>query len=364
MVHGYTGNRRGLFFPVLFSSLLKQGYAVLSIDLNGHGGSGGTFRKFTYTRCVEDVAAAVAFLQKQPGINPDAIGAIGHSMGGTAILLAAARGTALRSLVLLAPVGDLQSHEKKLYTPSYLRHWKSRGFVIVDRPHLPEPLQLGYDYWLDRRRIDTLAEARNVHVPVLVVHGTMDRMVPIAESQALIRQFDGTHAFVKIANARHGFLNAAYVRTIDRHMTDWFAQSIGLGTVLVLDSAHRGELRIGLAQGKRFTTLVKKFDTPGSGHLLNCVDELLTANGLTVRQVRGVVIASGPGPFSALRAAASIANAFSAALRIPAVGIRGDLRLRELHTRGARLLTRVEPGTIVLPFYGARPNITKPKRRR
>lgn len=224
LVHGYTGNRRGIFFPRFTRSLVRHGCAVLSIDFNGHGESSGGFENFSYSRCIEDVAAAVRYLQRLPRINQHAIAGVGHSMGGTAIMLARARGVDLHTLALIAPVGDLKKHDRHIYTPAFIRKWRRQGYIVVRRPHLPVPLHLGFRYWMDRRTIDTLAEARHVHQPVLVVHGSSDLFVPLEESKKLIERFDGPKRLAVIDRGRHGFMKPASYRLMDREVRTWLAE--------------------------------------------------------------------------------------------------------------------------------------------
>jgi len=132
--------------------------------------------------------------------------------------------------------------------------------------------------------------------------------------------------------------------------------------VLILDTSHRGILVVALANG-RIKILRHRFDTPGSGQLLNLVEQLLRREKISLGELTGVIVASGPGPFSALRAAASIANAMGYALDIPVAGIAGELSVKELARRGAKKLERTKPGALVTPHYGRPAHITKPPRR-
>lgn len=70
------------------SSVLKQaaviarhGYGVLVTDARGHGNSGGRGMDFGWFGDI-DIAAAVSFLARQPGVDADRIGVVGLSMGG------------------------------------------------------------------------------------------------------------------------------------------------------------------------------------------------------------------------------------------------------------------------------------------
>src|SRR6478609_4282785 len=61
--------------------LARHGYGALLFDPRGHGKSGGQAMDFGWYG-EQDIPAAVTFLQQQPDINPDRIGAVGLSMGG------------------------------------------------------------------------------------------------------------------------------------------------------------------------------------------------------------------------------------------------------------------------------------------
>ncbi len=132
--------------------------------------------------------------------------------------------------------------------------------------------------------------------------------------------------------------------------------------MLLLDSTRRSELRVGLV-ARQVLTLTRRFDHPASSQLLTLVDELLKKHRIVVKDVEAIIVASGPGPFSALRTACALANAMSFALRIPAVGVRGELTMKQLAEQGMKKLKKAKLGVSVAPFYGKPPNITRPKRR-
>lgn len=132
--------------------------------------------------------------------------------------------------------------------------------------------------------------------------------------------------------------------------------------MLILDSTRFGELRVGLHR-TRLRVLKKTVDGPVRGQLLNVVDELFRTQRVSARELKAIIVAIGPGPFSALRSAAAIANAMSFALRIPAVGVKGEHTMTGLVAFGKKQLLRQKVGQIVVPHYGKPANITKPPRR-
>lgn len=89
-------------FAVIADHLTRNGIAVLRYDDRGVGASGGRFSDATTSDFSADAEAAMDYLRKQPGIREDALGLLGHSEGGIAAVMVAARRKDLSFLVLLA----------------------------------------------------------------------------------------------------------------------------------------------------------------------------------------------------------------------------------------------------------------------
>jgi uncharacterized protein len=78
--------------------LARHGYGVLLFDRRGEGKSEGDPNSWGWGGD-KDIKAAIAFLQRQPDVDPDRIGGIGLSVGGELMLETAARTHELRAVV-------------------------------------------------------------------------------------------------------------------------------------------------------------------------------------------------------------------------------------------------------------------------
>jgi len=81
LLHGYPGNEKNLD---LAQAIRRAGWDVLYFDYRGSWGSPGNF---SFTHCIEDTEAAIAYLRdpsnaKKLRADPARIVLIGHSMGG------------------------------------------------------------------------------------------------------------------------------------------------------------------------------------------------------------------------------------------------------------------------------------------
>ena len=96
MCHGMASDHRSMRPSA--QQLVRRGVATFTIDMRGHGKSGGTFDG----NIGRDAVAAVEFLKKRDRIDGKRIAIIGHSIGALASLYAASAAKDVRAVVLLS----------------------------------------------------------------------------------------------------------------------------------------------------------------------------------------------------------------------------------------------------------------------
>lgn len=141
----------------------RRGRGCARLDLRGHGDSSGVAGDVTLTEMIQDAACAVE--RFGPGL------LVGSSMGAiVAAWLAARRPEGIDGLVLLAPAIGFLS---RLAADGRLTTTEGREVVLSDR--VVRDLA-GYDERELPGRLD---------LPVLIVHGSEDEVVPAALGQGL-----------------------------------------------------------------------------------------------------------------------------------------------------------------------------------
>src|SRR6202046_1570215 len=98
LLHGFPGNEKNLD---LAQVLRRAGWNVLYFDYRGSWGSPGGF---SFTHCIEDAQAAVAWLRDPANaakyrVDPQTIALVGHSMGGFVALEVGAQDPAIQAIV-------------------------------------------------------------------------------------------------------------------------------------------------------------------------------------------------------------------------------------------------------------------------
>ena len=173
LVHGMWSS--WLEMASLGRDLHTRGFDVLLFDLRGHGQSDPS-RLYLGRRERADIRAVMSWA-KHRGFPDDRIGWLGYSMGGSTVLMEAARNPGIHVAVLDSPYGDLpQLLNKQLSIHSGLPSWFNPGILLAAR-------------WIYGVRTDDLIPIKAAHSwgerPLLLIHGESDTLVPVSQTYAL-----------------------------------------------------------------------------------------------------------------------------------------------------------------------------------
>ena len=173
VMHGWGGNAE-MMLP-LAAPLHAAGYSLLLVDARCHGRSDGdTFASLP--RFAEDIEAGLDWLRRQSGVDPAALGVIGHSVGAGAALLAATRQPALRAVVSLAAFADPATMMRRWVAALHIPYWPVGAYILAYVQRV-----IGFRF-ADIAPRNTIAR---VGGPVLIVHGLEDATVPVAEAREI-----------------------------------------------------------------------------------------------------------------------------------------------------------------------------------
>lgn len=161
----------------------EQGYRVLLIDYRGYGRSGGKFPN--ERRVYEDAEAAWAYLTQAQQVPGDRIILYGQSLGGAIAMHTASNHPEAAGLVMESSFTSM------------------RQMVNHSYPLLPSVVPVR---WILTQRFDSLAKVRSLQIPLLLIHGTADRVVPAQMSQALYDAAGGEKELVWIEGGGHNDL--------------------------------------------------------------------------------------------------------------------------------------------------------------
>ena len=168
---GHIGNRAIIIMP-----FLTKGYGVLLVTYRGYSGNPG---KPSEKGFYQDARAALQFL-KAKGVPLSSLVLYGESIG-TAVAIQMATEYHIGALVLQAPFTSLTD---------------------IGQYHYPIfPIR-----WMLKDTFTCLEKAKNVHVPVLILHGENDNIIPPSMSRPLFEAFPGPKKALYIPNRGHNDL--------------------------------------------------------------------------------------------------------------------------------------------------------------
>lgn len=178
LVHGFTGHMEERHILAVTDTVRSLGFAVLRVELYGHGHSGGSFFDHDLGKWVSELTQIIDRMQKLDFVSE--LWLCGHSQGGLAVMLAAAeRKEAVKGLIPLSPAWTI---------PAGARMGMLLG-VPFDPANVPavisvkEGLTLSGNYIRVAQTVDAEAAIRAYPGPVLIVHGTADETIPFACSR-------------------------------------------------------------------------------------------------------------------------------------------------------------------------------------
>ncbi len=194
--HCFSCGKDGLAATRVARGMAAAGIATLRFDFAGLGGSDGDFGDDGVSGDVEDVRLAATFmagLSRPPGL------LVGHSLGGTAVLAAAA---SLPDVRAIATIG----------APSDADHVIAQFAAAVPaiEAHGDAPVRLGgRSFTVTRRFLDDVraddqdARLRTLRSALLILHSPVDKVVGIDNAGAIFAAARHPKSFVALDKADH-----------------------------------------------------------------------------------------------------------------------------------------------------------------
>jgi len=92
---------------------------------------------------------------------------------------------------------------------------------------------------------------------------------------------------------------------------------------LLINTANVDDFFLGLidAKGKFLAQGIYAGRYAQAEKILPCISQLLNDSGVSLVKLKGITIATGPGPFTALRIGIATANTLGWVLKIPVLGL-------------------------------------------
>jgi uncharacterized OsmC-like protein/fermentation-respiration switch protein FrsA (DUF1100 family) len=279
--HCFTCGKDVLAASRIAVALAAKGIAVLRFDFTGLGSSEGDFANTTFSSNVADLVRAADHLRetrKAPAI------LIGHSLGGAAILAAAAQIPDAKAVVTIAAPSD-PAHVTGLFADR-VADIRAQGKVEVSLAGRPFPISR--EFLDDVAEHNLMAHVNKLHRALLVMHAPADDTVGIDNATRIFLAAKHPKSFVSLVDADHLLTrkaDAIYVADVIAAWAERYLEPAAPEQAAVSDKAPRNVV-VRETRNSRLQQAV----TIGPHHML--ADEPVAAGGED----------SGPGPYDFLLA--------------------------------------------------------------
>jgi uncharacterized OsmC-like protein/fermentation-respiration switch protein FrsA (DUF1100 family) len=212
--HCFTCTRASRAAVRLTDELASLGIATLRFDFTGLGSSEGDFASVGFPNDVEDLVSASEHLTATIGA-PQLL--IGHSLGGAAVLAAAARIPSTRAVVTIGAPSDVSHVLASIQGDLQAIEAQGRGDVSIAGRSFP----LSASFLQSAREADVLGAVSQLHCPLLIAHAPGDTVVGVDHARRLFEAARHPKTFLSLDDADHMLLKDADARYVARMIACW-----------------------------------------------------------------------------------------------------------------------------------------------
>ena len=212
--HCFTCTKNIKSASYISRALTTSGIAVLRFDFTGLGESEGEFADTNFSSNIDDLIAAADFMAAEhtaPGI------LIGHSLGGAAVLQAAAELPQSRAVVTIGAPAD----------PGHVMHLLQDKKEVIEKKGAADVLLEGRKFTIKKQFLDDLEAVhmadviRNLKKAILIFHSPVDKIVGIDNAARIFQMARHPKSFVSLDQADHLLMNEADARYVGAMIGVW-----------------------------------------------------------------------------------------------------------------------------------------------
>ncbi len=214
LVHGFGSNKEETNggFNEFAKNLSAEGFLVYRFDFSGCGESDGDYSETSLSKLKSDLSKILEFVQSQSKVDNSRIGILGQSFGtATAITLE----PKVKCIVLMSSIVNSKEILAELFGKGYnpdgiSTRIKPNGVITKIKPQ----------FWKDFENHNLLESIKNIHCPILFIHGSKDYRVPVANMESYFQNANDPKEKAIIDGGDHGL--RPYRNKMYKIVVDWF----------------------------------------------------------------------------------------------------------------------------------------------
>jgi putative redox protein len=214
LAHCFTCSKNIKAISHISRALTRERIAVLRFDFTGLGESEGDFADTNFSSNVADLVQAAEFMAtswEAPKI------LIGHSLGGAAVLQAAAKIPSALAVVTIAAPADPGHVSLALGESKEII--EQRGEAVVDLAG--RNFKIKKQFLEDLQSVHMQDTIRNLNRALLIFHSPYDRVVGIENAAKIFQTARHPKSFISLDQADHLLMNPADSQYVGSVIAAW-----------------------------------------------------------------------------------------------------------------------------------------------
>lgn len=198
---GYLDSKDYRQLVGLAEALTERGYTIVRFEPTGTWKSEGDISDYTTSQYLEDIKNVLEYMLSRANYKHILLG--GHSRGGQVSILYAARDSRIFIVLGIMPSsGPIQGQRRE--------EWEKAGVSISQRD-LPNDedktreFRVPFNHVLDRDQYDAVGDAKKIKVPIILIAGELDDLVPPDDVKEIYNKANEPKKFVVIPNIGHDY---------------------------------------------------------------------------------------------------------------------------------------------------------------
>lgn len=218
IIHGFKGYKDWGAFNLVAQTLAKSGFFVLKFNFSHNGTTYENPTEFVdlesfglnnISREIEDLNSILDYLESHwlEVIDANKLSIIAHSRGGATAILKAGTDDRIKKIVTWASVGTIEKRIPQIDLTEFKRTNVIYQLNCRTGQHMPIYYQFVDDFYTNKSSYSLLNNAKQLKIPVCIIHGIKDMTVSINEARmlqsaipdsTLVLIEDGDHSFGQI----------------------------------------------------------------------------------------------------------------------------------------------------------------------
>jgi pimeloyl-ACP methyl ester carboxylesterase len=211
-LHGFRSHSNGEKALQIAQHAIDRGRSWLRFDIRGHGLSDGELKEQLISSGLSDLLLVFDSISERPLILH------GSSMGCWISLLGALRRKeSVVGMMLIAPAFNFVQNNLSTLPEPVLKNWQAETYMSFPDAYGGEPYSLRYDIIDDARPYDVINTGTDLDIPVHIIHGENDPVIPISNTENFIRHAKlAKLVFERIPNGDHRLMD--HIPQINDHI--------------------------------------------------------------------------------------------------------------------------------------------------